>query len=157
MEIIKQIITNHVLIVPIVSWVISQVLKAIINLIVYRKFSLERLFGDGGMPSAHSAVVTSLMVMVGWTAGFGTPVFALAFIFSVVVMRDALGVRREAGKHAASIKQLAEALNKAVWSKDSEIKTENLKILVGHTPLQVIFGAITGAIIAICHILIFLI
>ena len=157
MEILKAIVTNHVLIVPIVSWVISQLIKAIVNLVIYRKFSLERLLGDGGMPSAHSAVVTSLMVMVGWTAGFGTPVFALSFIFAVVVMRDALGVRREAGKQAVSIKQLAEVINKAFWSRDSEIKTENLKVLVGHTPLQVVFGAITGGVVAICHILIFLV
>ncbi len=156
MEIFKDIITNHVLLVPIISWVISQLIKAVVNLVIYRKFSLERLFGDGGMPSAHSAVVTSLAIMIGWSSGFKTPIFALSFVFAVVVMRDALGVRREAGKQAVSIKQLADVINKAFWSKDAEIKTENLKVLVGHTPLQVVFGALTGALIAICHILIFL-
>ena len=155
MEIVKDIVTNHVLLAPLSAWIISQFVKALINLFVYRKFSLERLFGDGGMPSAHSATVMCLCIMIGLTAGFGTPIFALSFIFAVVVMRDALGVRREAGKQAASIKELASAVNKIFHSKDSEIKTENLKVLVGHTPLQVIFGAITGALVAIIYILIF--
>jgi len=155
MEILKELVNNHVLLAPIAAWLISQLIKAIINLCVYRKFSLERLFGDGGMPSAHSATVMCLTIMVGWTAGFGTPLFALSFVFAAVVMHDALGVRRETGKQAASIKSLANTVNKIFHSKDSEIKTENLKVLVGHTPLQVVFGAITGAIVAICHILIF--
>ncbi len=156
MEILKDIVTNHVLVAPIAAWIVSQLLKAIINLFVYRKFSFERLFGDGGMPSAHSATVMCLCIMVGWTAGFATPIFAISFIFAVVVMRDALGVRRETGKQATSIKQLAEAINRAFHTKDTEIKTENLKVLVGHTPLQVIFGAITGSLVAISYILIFL-
>ena len=155
MENLKDIFTNHMLLAPISAWIISQILKAVINLFIYKKFSFERLFGDGGMPSAHSATVMCLAIMIGWTMGFGSAIFALSFIFAVVVMRDALGVRRETGKQAASIKELAESINKIFRSKDSEIKTENLKVLVGHTPLQVVFGAITGTIIAICYILIF--
>ena len=156
MENLKGILSNHVLFAPLIAWILSQIIKAVINLFIYRKFSLERLLGDGGMPSAHSATVMCLCIMIGWTAGFGSPIFALSFIFAVVVMRDALGVRREAGKQAASIKELASAVNKIFHTKDTEIKTENLKVLVGHTPLQVIFGAITGAIIAVLYILIFL-
>ena len=155
MEILKEFIANHVLFAPITAWLISQLVKATINFCVYKKFSFERLFGDGGMPSAHSATVMALTVMMAWTVGFGSASFALSFIFAVVVMRDALGVRREAGKQAASIKQLAESVNKIFHSKDNEIKTENLKVLVGHTPLQVFFGALTGALVAVCYILIF--
>ena len=155
MENLREFFTNHVLFAPIAAWMISQLIKAIINLFIYRKFSLERLFGDGGMPSAHSATVMCLCIMLGWTVGFGSPVFALSFIFATVVMHDALGVRRETGKQAASIKQIAESVNKIFRSKDNEIKTENLKVLVGHTPLQVLFGAITGALVAIFYILIF--
>ena len=83
-------------------------MKAVINIIMDRKFSFERLFGDGGMPSGHSATVTSLMIMVGYTSGFGSPLFALSAIFAAVVMHDAMGVRRETGKHAVSIKELAD-------------------------------------------------
>ncbi len=155
MKILKEIFTNHLLLAPISAWIVSQVFKAVINLCIYRKFSIERLFGDGGMPSTHSATVMCLSVMIGWTQGFDSAIFALSSVFAIVVMRDALGVRRETGKQAASIKELATSINKSVYSKDSEIKTENLKVLVGHTPLQVVFGAITGIIVAVCYILIF--
>ena len=149
MEILSEIFTNHVFLAPLSAWIISQIIKALINVLVYKKFSLERLFGDGGMPSAHSATVMCLMILVGYTEGFDTPIFALSFIFAVVVMRDAMGVRRETGKQAASIKQLAEAVNNVFRAKDSEIKTENLKLLVGHTPSQVFFGVLVGTAVAV--------
>ena len=85
MENLKGILSNHMLFAPIAAWFISQLVKAFINLFVYKKFSLERLFGDGGMPSAHSATVMCLTIMIGWTVGFGSAVFALSFIFAVVV------------------------------------------------------------------------
>ena len=97
-----------------------------------------------------------LMILVGYTEGFDTPIFALAFVFAVVVMRDAMGVRRETGKQAASIKELAEAVNNVFRARDSEIKTENLKLLVGHTPSQVFFGVLVGTAVAIFYILIFM-
>ena len=156
MEILSEIFTNHVLLAPVSAWIISQIIKALINLLVYKKFSLERLLGDGGMPSAHSATVMCLMILVGYTEGFDTPIFALAFVFAVVVMRDAMGVRRETGKQAASIKELAEAVNNVFRAKDSEIQTENLKLLVGHTPSQVFFGVLVGTAVAIFYILIFM-
>ena len=155
MEILKEIVTNHVLIAPISAWIITQIIKAVINLVVYKEFKLERLFGDGGMPSTHSATVMCLCIMIGRVGGFGSPIFALSVIFAAIVMRDALGVRREAGKQAVSIKQLSDAVNGLFRSKDSHIKTENLKVLVGHTPLQVCFGAVIGGLIAIFYILIF--
>ena len=92
------------------------------------------------MPSGHSATVTSLMIMTGYTAGTGSVSFALSLMFAAIVMHDAVGVRREAGKHAVSIKELAEAVNKTFLGTNEEIRTENLKVLVGHTPLQVFFG-----------------
>lgn len=156
MEILKDIISNYTLIVPIIAWAISQVLKTITYLIVEKKLDMKRIVSDGGMPSAHSATVISLMIMCGWSQGFGSPLFAVSMIFAVVVMRDAVGVRREAGKQAASIKELASTINKAFLDKNAEIRTENLKVLVGHTPLQVAFGALVGAVVAISYILIFL-
>lgn len=156
MGIFKQIISNHTLIVPIVAWALSQVLKTLTYLIVEKKLDMKRIISDGGMPSAHSATVISLMVMCGWTAGFNSALFAVSMIFAIVVMRDAVGVRREAGKQAASIKELAVIINKAFLDKDAEIRTENLKVLVGHSPLQVVFGAILGFIVSISYILIFL-
>ncbi len=157
MEFFNDIISNHVLIVPIIAWALSQIFKTFTYLIVEKKLDMKRIVSDGGMPSAHSATVTSLMVMCGWIAGFDSALFAVSVIFAIVVMRDAVGVRREAGKQAASIKELAATVNRAFLNKSAEIRTENLKVLVGHTPLQVIFGSLLGLIISVVYILIFLI
>ena len=151
MEIFKQIFTNPVLLVPLGTWIFSQLVKAVVNFCICRKFSLERLFGDGGMPSAHSATVMALMIMVGHTMGFGSPVFAFAFIFAAVVMHDATGVRREAGKQAVTLKKLALIVNDAVSDPDKRIRTEKLKVLVGHTPLQVVCGALLGIAVSLVY------
>ena len=111
MNILMDIITNPVIIVPGCAWIIAQILKCIISAIVNKKFSFDRLVGDGGMPSGHSATVTSLAVMCGIVNGFDSAVFGLASIFAIVVMHDALGVRRETGKQAVSIIKIAELLN----------------------------------------------
>jgi acid phosphatase family membrane protein YuiD len=145
------ILTNPVLIVPGCAWIIAQVAKTVINAIVNKKFSLDRLVGDGGMPSGHSATVTALAVMCGLTEGFGSTVFGLAMVFAIVVMHDAMGVRREAGKHARSIISIVESLNDYFSEHDDKIKTEKLKVLVGHTPLQVIVGSLLGAAIAVLY------
>ena len=157
MENFKEIFTNHTLIVPIVAWALSQILKTLTYLLVEKRLDVKRIVSDGGMPSAHSATVIALMVMCGWFAGCGSAVFAVSVVFAIVVMRDAVGVRREAGKQAASIKELAATINKAFLDKNAEIRTENLKVLVGHSPLQVVFGAIVGFAVSISYILIFLI
>lgn len=149
------LVTNSALVVPIVSWLIAQILKTLINAAVNKTFNLSRLIGDGGMPSAHSATVMSLAVTVGVEAGFNSHLFALAMIFAIVVMHDALGVRRETGKQAVSILQMVEIINNYIVEKDEEIKVEKLKVLVGHTPLQVVAGAILGGVIAIIYTLIF--
>ena len=157
MNIFLDIVTNPVLFIPAISWVIAQIMKAIINAIVNKKFSIDRLVGDGGMPSGHSATVTSLAIMCGLTSGFDSTVFGLATIFAIVVMHDALGVRREAGKHAISIIEMAEILNDYLSEHNEKIKTDKLKVFVGHTPWQVVCGSLLGACIAIAYHLIFVV
>ena len=156
MEYIKELLANHLLLASLIAWGISQFCKIIINLFIEKKFDLKRLFGDGGMPSGHSATVTCLAVMCGYCSGFDSVAFAVAMILAIVVMHDATGVRREAGKHAVSIKELADAVNKSFLGEDENIRTENLKVLVGHTPLQVFFGAMAGVIVAVLYIVLFL-
>ena len=156
MDFINELLENYALFGAITAWAIAQLLKFIFTIIVEKKLDFKKFFSDGGMPSAHSATVTALAVTVGWIAGFGCVEFAVALIFAIVVMRDAVGVRREAGKHAKSIKELADAMNKAFLDDDEEIRTENLKLLVGHTPLQVFFGALLGVVVSTLYILIFL-
>ena len=148
-EIIEDIFTNCLLLIPIISWFTCQIIKVLVHLIFEREFSIERMFGDGGMPSGHSATVFSLMAAAGWAYGFDSAVFAISAILAVVVMHDAMGVRREAGKHAESIKEIAEHINEFLKEKDVNIRTEKIKKLVGHTPLQVFVGALIGLSIAI--------
>ena len=149
----KEFFLNEIFLFTIFSWAAAQFIKIVLTLFTEKKFKFERVFGDGGMPSGHSATVTALAILVGWVEGFGSAAFALAGIFAVVTMHDAMGVRREAGKHAVSIKELASAVNEMAKDQDVEVKIEKLKILVGHTPLQVYAGALLGFIIAVAGIL----
>ena len=157
MNVFMQIITNPVLIVPSCCWLLAQLIKSVVDTIVNKKFSVVRLWGDGGMPSGHSATVTGLAVMCGLLSGFDSTTFGLAMIFAIVVMHDALGVRRETGKQAVSIIKIAELLNDFISERDEHIKTDKLKVLVGHTPLQVVMGAILGAVVAIVYYFIFIV
>lgn len=156
MNFLKEIISNHVLIVPIISWAICQTLKIFTNLITAKEFDIKRIVADGGMPSAHSATVFSLAVMCGWTAGFDSELFALSLLLAIVVMRDAVGVRRDTGKNAAKIKELADAVNKNMQSADGEIDTGKLKFVAGHSPFEVAAGVIIGLAVSVFYIVIFL-
>lgn len=148
------IITNDVLIVSLASWLVAQLAKIVINAIVNKKLDIERLFGDGGMPSGHSATVTAMALMSGFRLGFDSPIFGIAMIFAIIVMHDATGVRQEAGKHARSIIELTEIFNEYLLEHDEKLKLQKLKTLVGHTPLQVACGAGVGVIVVILYLLI---
>ena len=154
-ELVKDFFTNPAMVVPMCAWFIAQLLKVIIKLLVDHKFSLERMFGDGGMPSGHSATVMSLCVISGWSAGLGSVLFAISAILAIVVMHDASGVRREAGKQASVILDILASLGKVndvIFERDSVSRQQKLKTMVGHTPLQVFFGAILGLVFAIVYI-----
>ena len=150
---LREFFLNEIFLYTIFAWGSAQFIKIVITLFTEKKFKLDRVFGDGGMPSGHSATVTTLALLVGWVEGYGSALFALAGIFAVVTMHDAMGVRREAGKHAVSIKELASAINEMAKDQDMEVKIEKLKILVGHTPLQVYAGSLLGLLIAVTGIL----
>ena len=151
---IFDIINNDVLIVSLAAWLIAQIAKIVINAIVTKKFDIERLVGDGGMPSGHSATVTAMALMTGFRCGFSSPVFGLAMVLAIIVMHDATGVRQEAGKHARSIIELTEIFNEYIAEDDDELKLEKLKTLVGHTPLQVACGAGVGIVVVVLYLLI---
>ena len=137
------LLQNHLLINGVVSWAAAQVIKTIIFAIVNKTIDFHRLFGDGGMPSGHSATVTALTVTAALEYGLDSPVFAVAAIFAIVVMHDAMGVRLEAGKHAKLLNQLVELMDPDITA---EVK---LKEFLGHTPSQVVIGAILGFVIAL--------
>ena len=155
MSFFEQLFSNTVLWCSTLSWGIAQLIKIIITLVVEKKFKPSRIFGDGGMPSGHSATVVCLAILIGWTRGFASPLFALATMLAIIVMNDAAGVRQEAGKHAAMLKVIGDAFNAMFAEKDEQIRTEKIKLLVGHTPLQVVAGGLLGLIVAVLSIWIF--
>lgn len=132
------------LITPFAVWFGIQLFKLIWDLVETKKFNFKRILGAGGMPSSHSAVVTSLTTMIGRTYGITSPLFAMAVVFSIVVMYDAAGVRRAAGKQA-------ELLNKIVETPGLtgvEVSGKLVEVL-GHTPKQVFVGALIGIIVGL--------
>ena len=137
------LITNPFLLTGLASWFLAQVLKTIIHAIINKKIVWERLFGDGGMPSGHSATVTAMAVFAALRCGTGSFEFAIAGILAVIVCHDAMGVRLETGKQAVVINDIVEVLEKI--SKE-EVAEERLKTFVGHTPLQVIAGIAIGVL-----------
>jgi len=133
--------TNPFLLVSLSSWFIAQVLKVIINAIIHKQWSWERLFGDGGMPSGHSATVASLAMFSALSCGTGSFQFAVTAILAIIVCHDAMGVRLETGKQAIVINEILESLLDV--QKKPEVK---LKEFVGHTPIQVLTGILIGII-----------
>ncbi|WP_077609419.1 divergent PAP2 family protein [Clostridium sp. Marseille-P2415] len=136
---------NQVLVTAVAGWIVAQVLKTIIDLALNRNFNPERLVGSGGMPSSHSSTVCALTTAAVYRYGVGSFEFAISFILSMVVMYDAMGVRRETGKQA---KLLNSILLENPLKLNGEILQEKLKEYVGHTPLQVVAGAILGILLA---------
>jgi hypothetical protein len=142
MENIGRFFTEYrYIIVPILTWFGIQCFKVIWDLIVTHKFNFKRILGAGGMPSSHSAVAISLATMIGKNEGINSPIFALAIIFSFVVMYDAAGVRRAAGKQAKLLNKLVETPGLS----NIEVQEKLVEVL-GHTPIQVVVGAIIGII-----------
>jgi uncharacterized protein len=134
------ILDNRILLVAIAACLIAQVLKLIIDTIQNGKVSTKVLTTTGGMPSAHSALVTALATGVGQSLGWKSAEFAIAAIFAIIVMYDAAGVRQAAGKQARILNQMVDEL----FSEDHKFNEEKLKELLGHTPVQVIAGSILG-------------
>lgn len=133
---------NKFLIVPFIVWCCIQLFKFITDLVINRKPNFKRLFGAGGMPSSHSAVVATLTTLVGKEYGLGIAIFAVSFVFSLIVMYDAAGVRRAAGKQATLLNKLVEN-----YPNSNVIVTEKLVEVLGHTPFQVLVGAVIGILV----------
>ena len=131
-------------VIPFFTWFFIQLFKLIYDLVTTKQFNFKRILGAGGMPSSHSAVVTSLATMIGKTLGIESPIFALSIIFAFVVMYDAAGVRRAAGKQA-------KILNKIVNTPGlSGVEVnEKLQEVLGHTPTQVFVGALIGLVVGL--------
>lgn len=136
MDWLKDLLTNEFLITGLVAWFVAQLLKTVVHFSIYKKLDVQRLYGDGGMPSGHSATVSSLATICGLSFGFGSVEFAISAIVATIVCHDAMGVRRETGKQAQVLNELLRFLESG--------READLKELVGHTPLQVWAGILIG-------------
>lgn len=147
MNILKEIINNQALITALISWFIAQLIKVILTLITSKKFDFTRFVGSGGMPSSHSSFITALTTSIGFLKGFQTPEFAICACLALVVMYDAAGVRRSAGEQAKILNKII-----AEWGHENIKDTgKKLKELLGHSPIEVIAGAILGIAVGIIH------
>ncbi len=141
------LLRNEIFVSAATGWLVAQVLKTFIHLVLTRDFVAERMVGSGGMPSSHSATVCALATTTYYLYGSASFEFAISAIFAIVVMYDAIGVRRETGIQAMVLNEMI-AFFKKIGGKVSI--EEKLKEFVGHTPLQVLAGALLGILIAYC-------
>ncbi len=144
-EIFFALINNKLLVSALVGWFTAQILKTMINALMTKEFNPERLVGSGGMPSSHSATVCSLTTAAAIVYGPASAEFAISFVLAVIVMYDAMGVRRETGKQA----KLLNLMMSTFRHEHKGLPEEILKEYIGHTPLQVLGGAVLGIILAI--------
>ena len=146
MDFVTELLHNQIFISAVLGWLVAQVLKTLIHLIITKQFVAERMVGSGGMPSSHAATVCGLATAAGIKYGGGSFEFAIAVMLAIIVMYDAMGVRRETGKQGQVLNEMLEVFTNMGKQISPEAK---LKEFVGHTPLQVLMGAILGIIIAV--------
>jgi acid phosphatase family membrane protein YuiD len=137
-------VSSLFLVVPALAWGIAQVIKVVVDSVQNRRIDIRRFASAGGMPSSHTALVLSLTTVIGSRRGITSPEFAICAVFSSVVMYDATGVRRAAGRQAQVINRIIDDL-----FHQQGIKEERLRELVGHTPIEVIAGGLLGVLVAL--------
>jgi len=140
---IGRITQNPIIDCALLAWLLAQLIKVLLNLLMERRLDIRLLTASGGMPSSHSACVVACTTALGKLHGFTGPLFAVAAVFSAVVMYDACNVRRSAGDTARLVNQLLGRVEKLT----AEDLADDLKIIMGHTPLQVLVGAALGLLI----------
>jgi len=138
---LKEIFNNNAITLPVFSWFLAQFYKFLHCLVVNKRIDFMKFVSSGGMPSSHSAISVCLATIMGMQYGFGSGIFAFSVVFALVVMADAAGVRRAAGKQAALLNKLANSTKEFRAEKD-------LKELLGHTPVEVFAGAALGILVA---------
>ncbi|TFG94680.1 MAG: divergent PAP2 family protein [Calditrichales bacterium] len=141
---LSDIFHNQVLIAGLIGWFLGQFLKVPFEYLMNRRMNWALWFSSGGMPSSHSSLMTSVTLSTGLNYGFGSAIFAVAFAISMVVVYDATGVRRQAGIHAQKINIIFEE-----FLRGEPIEIDKLKVVLGHTPLQVVGGVILGVFVAL--------
>jgi len=134
---------NFVLIAALIAWGIAQILKVPIEYLQTHRLNWALLVQAGGMPSSHTALIVGITHAIGLSEGFGSPLFALAFAMAMIVIYDATGIRRQAGMHAERINAMINDL-----AAGHPLKEEQLREVLGHTPLEALGGILLGLIAA---------
>jgi hypothetical protein len=134
---------NRILLSALLGWFIAQVIKVPLHFILKRKWNFSLLLSVGGMPSSHSALVAGTAQATGLYMGYNSAAFALSFVLAVVVIYDATGIRRQAGKHAAVINAMVQDL-----ATGHPLKEEQLREVLGHTPMEAVAGTLLGIVIS---------
>lgn len=163
MNIISSLTVNPIINVGFVSWAVAQILKTLFAMFKYKKFFPERLVGSGGMPSSHTSLVVATTLTIAKLDGVSSSTFGLSTVFMCVVIYDAMGVRRAAGEQAKVLNRITfdfrnlanffDRLNKEIAEEFAESTEElgeqkELKEFLGHTPLEVLGGALVGIIVS---------
>ncbi|MBE7035912.1 MAG: divergent PAP2 family protein [Ruminococcaceae bacterium] len=143
--VLTKLLSNKVLITSLLGWLIAQILKVIVVFFKEKRLDMRRMVGSGGMPSSHASFVMALVTAVGFSCGVDSVEFAISVVLAFVVMYDATGVRREAGRQAEILNDIIENFGQ----DSSEIMGKRLKELIGHTPIQVFVGAVLGVLIGL--------
>lgn len=152
MQFIRELFSmNGILTVSLLGWFTAQVLKTIINFILLGKFQLERMWGDGGMPSAHSATVCAMTIAAARSEGVASPIFAVAAVLAIITMHDAMGVRYETGEQAKVLNKMIEEWIDISEKNSPLLQNLHLKEMVGHTPLQVMAGVVVGVVVGFVY------
>ncbi len=153
MELMQRLFSNYLLNLCVLAWCCAQLIKFLINLVSHHNVKLERLYGSGGMPSSHTATVCALTMGVAQVCGYSSAEFAIAAALSAIVIYDAMGVRRAAGEHAKILNQMMDE-----YEKNDELgedglpeRKKDLKELLGHTPMEVLGGALLGILISMIY------
>lgn len=148
MNVFDDIIHNKLLFAVLFAWLLAQIIKTVLNLVMKKSFDAERLYGSGGMPSSHTAGVTTLSICSGIIYGFSGFEFAVSTLIAILVIYDARGVRREAGKHAKILNEIIDAFQDMEF-KDKVKRDERLNELIGHNGLQIFAGMLLGILFSL--------
>lgn len=146
MNFIEDLLGNRIFLAAATGWLVAQILKTLIHLAFTKEFNAERLVGSGGMPSSHSSTVCALAAAACYEYGAGSFEFSLCLILAIIVMYDAMGVRWETGKQAKLLNDMIQTFE--AMGRNELSPHDKLKEFIGHTPLQVLAGAVLGIVIA---------
>lgn len=143
----RELLDNGILLCSITAWVIAQIIKTIIDWRINHRLNLRRMISNGGMPSAHTAVVVAMAVMIAFREGVGSTAFAISFALTAIVINDAVGVRYHTGEQSKVINKILHRM----LVEGKPLTDESLQELVGHTPTEAFFGAVIGLVVPLFY------